>query len=100
MVVPLKVSGAFHSRLMMESANEFAEFISKFSIKLPSFPVVSNVNANAYSSAASISELLVKQIYSPVRWTDVIQGIRENGVDNFVECGPGNVLTKLLRQIP
>ena len=100
MVVPLKVSGAFHSRLMMESANEFAEFISKFSIKLPSFPVVSNVNANAYSSAASISELLVKQIYSPVRWTDVIQGIRENGVDNFVECGPGNVFTKLLRQIP
>jgi malonyl CoA-acyl carrier protein transacylase len=100
MVVPLKVSGAFHSRLMMESANEFAKFIAKFSIKLPSFPVVSNVNANAYSSAASISELLVKQIYSPVRWTDVIQGIRENGVDNFVECGPGNVLTKLLRQIP
>ena len=100
MVVPLKVSGAFHSRLMMESANEFAEFISKFSIKLPSLPVVSNVNANAYSSAASISELLVKQIYSPVRWTDVIQGIRENGVDDFVECGPGNVLTKLLRQIP
>ena len=100
MVVPLKVSGAFHSRLMMDSANEFAEFIAKFSIKLPSFPVVSNVNANAYSSAASISELLVKQIYSPVRWTDVIQGIRENGVDNFVECGPGNVLTKLLRQIP
>ena len=48
----------------------------------------------------SISELLVKQIYSPVRWTDVIQGIRENGVDNFVECGPGTVLTKLLRQIP
>jgi malonyl CoA-acyl carrier protein transacylase len=100
MVVPLKVSGAFHSRLMMDSANEFAEFIAKFSIKLPSFPVISNVNANAYSSAASISELLVKQIYSPVRWTDVIQGIRENGVDNFVECGPGNVLTKLLRQIP
>jgi len=100
MVVPLKVSGAFHSRLMMDSANEFAEFIAKFSIKLPSFPVVSNVNANAYSSAASISELLVKQIYSPVRWTDVIQGIRDNGVDNFVECGPGNVLTKLLRQIP
>lgn len=100
MVVPLKVSGAFHSRLMRESADEFAEFIAKFSINLPSLPVFSNVNAIAYSSAASISELLVRQIFSPVRWTDVIQGIRENGVDNFVECGPGNVLTKLLRQIP
>lgn len=100
MVVPLKVSGAFHSRLMRDSASEFSKFIAKFSIKLPSFPVFSNVNANAYSSSESISELLVKQIYSPVRWTDVIQGIRKNGVDNFVECGPGNVLTKLLRQIP
>ena len=97
---PKKAPDIFLTVLERLTGDEFAEFIAKFSINLPSLPVFSNVNAIAYSSAASISELLVRQIFSPVRWTDVIQGIRENGVDNFVECGPGNVLTKLLRQIP
>ena len=100
MVVPLKVSGAFHSRMMQKPAEEFEIFLKDFAFSEPQFPVFSNVEAAPYSSAESISRLLVKQIFSPVRWTEVIQRLRQNGVEDFVECGPGNVLSKLLRQIP
>ena len=100
MVVPLKVSGAFHSRMMNEPAAEFAVFLQNFSFSLPQFPVFSNVEAQPYSSADAIPELLIKQIFSPVRWTDVIQGLRLKNIEEFIECGPGKVLTKLLRQIP
>ena len=99
MVIPLKVSGAFHSRMMLEPANEFSDFIKNFNFSVPSFPVFSNVEAKAYESAESIPELLVKQIYSPVRWVEVIKGLNHEGVIDFQECGPGNVLTKLLKQI-
>ena len=58
------------------------------------------MEAEPYSSADLIPQLLVKQIFSPVRWTELIQGLRKNGVEDFIESGPGNVLTKLLRQIP
>ena len=100
MVVPLKVSGAFHSRMMKEPAEEFAKFLQNFSFFEPTFPVFSNVEALPYSSSDSIPELLIRQIFSPVRWTEVIQGLRQSGVEEFLECGPGNVLSKLLRQIP
>ena len=100
MVVPLKVSGAFHSRMMQQPAQEFAEFLQNFSFSDPLFPVFSNVEAQPYSSSGSIPELLIRQIFSPVRWTEVIQGLRQSGVEEFLECGPGNVLSKLLRQIP
>ena len=100
LVVPLKVSGAFHSNLMREPAKLFSQFLEGFSFSSPEFPVFSNVEAKPYSSAEAIPELLVKQIFCPVRWTEVIQGLRGNGVAEFIECGPGNVLTKLLRQIP
>ena len=99
MVVPLKVSGAFHSRMMREPAAEFANFLQNFSFSTPEFPVFSNVEAKPYSDPESISSLLVRQIYSPVRWTEVITGLRQKVVEDFIECGPGKVLTKLLRQI-
>jgi malonyl CoA-acyl carrier protein transacylase len=94
---PLKDSGA---RMMNEPAAEFAVFLQNFTFSLPQFPVFSNVEAQPYSITESIPELLIKQIFSPVRWTEVIQGLRQNGVEEFIECGPGKVLTKLLRQIP
>jgi len=100
MVVPLKVSGAFDSRMMESPASEFAKFLEGISFADPQFPVYSNVEALPYSGAGSIAPLLVKQIHSSVRWTDTITRMRNDGADEFVECGPGNVLTKLLRQIP
>ena len=98
--VPLKVSGAFHSRMMEEPAREFAAFLEGVTFADPAFSVISNVEALPYPDAESISELLVRQIHSAVRWTDTIQYLRKQDVTDFLECGSGNVLTKLLRQIP
>lgn len=99
LVVPLKVSGAFHSRMMKEPAHQFAEFLKDFNFSAPEFPVYANVTAQPYPHAGIISETLVKQIYSPVRWTETILAMKSSGADDFMECGPGKVLTKLLRQI-
>ena len=99
MVVPLKVSGAFHSRMMEKPALEFENFLSEFDFSQPKFPVYSNVDALAYSTPEQIPSLLVRQIHSSVRWTETILKMREEGAEQFIECGPGNVLTKLLRQI-
>jgi trans-AT polyketide synthase/acyltransferase/oxidoreductase domain-containing protein len=99
LVVPLKVSGAFHSRMMAEPALKFSEFLEDFTFNSPTISVFANVTAAPYPDSSSIAETLVRQIHSPVRWTDTILGMRDAGADAFEECGPGKVLTKLLRQI-
>lgn len=100
MVVPLKVSGAFHSRMMEEPAREFGKFLDGIRFSSPKFPVYSNVEAAPYSNGDAIAPLLVRQIHSSVRWTELITQMRIDGANEFLECGPGKVLTKLLRQIP
>lgn len=100
LVVPLKVSGAFHSRMMEQPALQFQEFLGNFSFSQPQIPVYSNVEAQPYADAETIPSILVRQIHSPVRWSETIVKMRESGAQEFQECGPGNVLTKLLRQIP
>ena len=99
LVVPLKVSGAFHSRMMEEPAQKFGEFLKDFSFLETSIPVYANVTAVPYPDSSCIPETLVSQIHSPVRWSDSILAMRSAGADSFQECGPGKVLTKLLRQI-
>ncbi len=100
MVVPLKVSGAFHSRMMEEPARNYSRFLEGITFSDPTFPVYSNVEAKPYPGGDGITALLTRQIHSPVRWTELITQMRLDGADEFVECGPGNVLTKLLKQIP
>jgi len=100
MVVPLKVSGAFHSRMMEVPAQEFEGFLGSFSFSAPTLPVYSNVKAAPYQNGEEIPHLLVKQIHNSVRWSETITQMRQSGTVEFTECGPGNVLTKLLRQIP
>ena len=100
LVVPLKVSGAFHSKMMKEPSEEFAIFLKKFSFAAPNFPIFANVTGSEYSNPDEIGGLLVKQMYSSVLWSESIQKMRSLGAVEFIECGPGNVLTKLLRQIP
>jgi len=100
MVVPLKVSGAFHSCMMEEPAREFGQFLQDFEFSTPEFPVYSNVEARPYADGGEIAHLLVRQIHSSVRWTELITQMRADGAGEFIECGPGNVLSKLLRQIP
>jgi malonyl CoA-acyl carrier protein transacylase len=99
LVVPLKVSGAFHSQMMEAPAQKFAEFLQDFTFNQPIISVYANVTASPYDNGSSIADILVRQIYNPVRWTDTILGMRKAGAETFEECGPGRVLSKLLRQI-
>lgn len=98
-VLPLNVSGAFHSPLMAVAEAGLAEQLDSVDLTAPAFPVVSNVNAEAVTDAGRARELLLRQLTSPVRWTACMRTILDGGVDTFLELGPGSVLSGLLRRI-
>ena len=97
--VSLDVSGPFHSVLMKPAATALDLAISEIELNMPIRPVVQNVRADIASDVVGIRERLVEQLYSPVRWTDCVHGMLEQGVDQFVECGPGGVLAGLIKRI-
>jgi malonyl CoA-acyl carrier protein transacylase len=96
--IPLKVSAPFHSRYMQAPQAEFSNFLSTFSFAPPRVPVVANATAALYE-ADRVRETLASQIGSPVRWLDSMLFLLDQGVTEFVEAGPGTVLTKLVGQI-
>jgi len=98
MFVPLKVSGAFHSRYMETARMEFDAFLAGFQFSAPTIPVVANVTAAPYGTGQA-RELLSRQITSPVRWAESIQFLLRQPKPQFEEIGPGKVLTGLIRQI-
>lgn len=98
-VLPLNVSGPFHSRLMKSANEEFAGYLDKTPIKDAVIPVFANVSAAAVTERAAIKDLLLKQLYSPVRFEESINHMIDQGVDAFVEVGNGKVLSGLLRKI-
>ena len=98
-VVPLAVSGAFHSKFMQKAGESFAEFISDAELKDSSIPVITNVDAELTTSAEDFRAKMPKQIYSSVHWTQTIQKMVEEGVDTFIEIGPGKVLAGLNKKI-
>jgi trans-AT polyketide synthase/acyltransferase/oxidoreductase domain-containing protein len=93
----LDVSGAFHSQWMEPAQEAFSPFISSFEFHPPAMPVISNLEAVPYS-ADSVKENLLQQISSPVRWTGTIQYLLTTGERDFVEVGPGNILTGLIEK--
>ncbi|WHX51054.1 ACP S-malonyltransferase [Paenibacillus woosongensis] len=97
--IPLEVSGPFHSSLMKSAAEKLAGKLEQISIVDASIPVVANVTATAVQRGEEISHLLVEQVYSPVLWEDSVAWLIEQGVDTFVEIGPGSVLTGLIKKI-
>jgi [acyl-carrier-protein] S-malonyltransferase len=97
--VKLAVSVPSHTPLMREAANRLAETIKGMSWHLPALPVVQNVDAKVHDSIESIGEALVRQLYLPVRWTDCVQALASAGVTRVAECGPGKVLTGLVKRI-
>ena len=97
--LPLAVSGAFHSPLMEPARLELAEAIDKTPFKAPLCPVYQNVTALPSSDPAAIKENLLKQLTSPVRWTQTVQNMVADGADHFLEIGPGTVLQGLVRRI-
>ena len=98
-VVPLAVSGAFHSKFMENAGKEFAEFISNLDLNNASIPVITNVDAEITTNSEDFREKMPKQIYSSVHWTQTIEKMIAEGVDTFIEIGPGKVLAGLNRKI-
>lgn len=96
--LPINVSGAFHTSLMAPAAARFAGALAAVEFAPPRIPVVSNVTARPLAGAAAVREDLARQITSPVRWHQSVQYMLESGVGTFVEVGPGNVLTAMLKR--
>lgn len=97
--VPLSVSAPFHSSMMKPAGELLAAVLAAARVKNPAIPVVSNVTADYHSNGAEIRRLLIRQLYSPVRWEESVRRMVADGVDLFVEVGPGKVLTGLVRKI-
>ncbi|MER2262721.1 MAG: ACP S-malonyltransferase [Psychrobacillus sp.] len=97
--IPLTVSGPFHSELMRPAAHKLDEAIHSINLSTAKPPIISNVTALPVEDAADVKALLVEQLYSPVRWEESIQQMLDLGVNVFIECGPGKVLTGLVKKI-
>lgn len=97
--VKLAVSVPSHTPLMREAANVLSEAMTAYAWKEPSIPVVQNVDAAVRESTDAIRAALVSQLYLPVRWTECVQALASRGVTRIAECGPGKVLSGLIRRI-
>ena len=98
-VVPLAVSGAFHSKFMEKAGMEFVNFVADLELNDAKIPVITNVDANSTTSANDFREKMPRQIYSSVHWTQTIEKMVADGVEIFVEIGPGKVLAGLNKKI-
>ena len=102
MYIPLQVSAAFHSRYMQDASKAFADFLSPMTFAAPKTPVVANVTAEPYpatNASDAVKSLLANQITQSVQWTRTVRFLLSQGVTQFTEMGPGNVLTRMVHQI-
>jgi [acyl-carrier-protein] S-malonyltransferase len=98
-LIPLKVSGAFHSALMEPGLAEFSKIVANVKFRPPVIPVISNVTARPLTDVDSIKEELVKQLRNCIQWQRSVEYMMHSGVTTFYEIGPGKVLTGLIRRI-
>ena len=98
-VVPLAVSGAFHSKFMEKAGEEFALFVKDFNLSDAKLPVITNVDAEITTKSDDFKSKMPRQISSSVYWTQTIQKMAAEGVDTFIEIGPGKVLAGLNKKI-
>jgi [acyl-carrier-protein] S-malonyltransferase len=97
--VLLPVSAPFHCSLMAPAATRLARELETVTPAAPRFPVVRNVDGGVTRKAADVRPFLLRQVASPVRWTDCVRRLAEEGAGLFVEVGPGRVLTGLVKRI-
>ena len=97
-VIPLAVSAPVHCDLMLPAAARLAEHINGIEISLPEIPVIHNVDAKSRDNVVDIRDALIGQMASPVRWRDTVEFFAANGVGSAIECGPGKVLSALVRR--
>ena len=97
--IPLIVSGPFHSELMREAAVKLQNEIETISINEPHVPIISNVGAQLLQDVTAIKNEMIEQVYSPVLWEQDVRKMLDLGVTTFIECGPGKVLSGLVKKI-
>lgn len=98
-IVPLRVSAPFHSSLIRKAKKQLAEYLENVAINNPEMPVICNFTADYINTEEEIKEALIEQMTHPIRWVEVVEKMQEDGINIFVEVGPGNVLKKLTKQI-
>lgn len=98
-VVPLNVSGPFHSAMLKGAGDKLEKVLEEVAVNNPAVPYVANVHAQYVKDASGIRELLTKQVYSPVMWQQSVENMIEQGVDTFVEMGPGRTLSSFVKKI-
>lgn len=98
-VMALQVGGAFHTQFMAPARDELRKAVEEATIRDPEIPVLANIDARPHQSAAEWSSLLSAQLCSPVRWRQTVQRMVADGVDTFVELGPGGILTGMAKRI-
>lgn len=97
--IPLKVSGPFHSALLEEAGRKLAAELEGVSVHTPRIPYLCNVEASYVRESAPVKELLARQVSSTVRWRETMERMLEDGVDTFVEIGPGRTLAGFLKKM-
>ena len=98
-VIPLKVSGPFHCELLKEAGKKLGEELEKIEIQTFAIPYVTNVTAQYVTESDQVKNLLVKQVSFSVRWQQCVEQMINDGVDTFIEIGPGKTLTGFLKKI-
>lgn len=97
--VPLKVSGPFHSALLSGAGEKLAAELEKVNVNAPKIPYLCNVEADYVTTADRIKELLAKQVSGTVRWREIMERMLADGVDTFIEIGPGKTLSGFLKKV-
>lgn len=95
----IPVSVPCHCLLLTEAARQFADSLQKTDFRVPLIPVISNVDLSTYQSVDQIRMLLREQLYRPVRWVETIQHMKNQGIEQIIECGPGKILSGLIKRI-
>jgi [acyl-carrier-protein] S-malonyltransferase len=97
--IVLNVAGAFHSRLMQSAAKRLEDFLKTIPFSTPAVPVVANVTGAVHGGPDEMRQCMVRQVTSPVQWVACVQGLQQMGIKGYAECGPGKVLSGLIKRI-
>lgn len=97
--LPLPVSAPFHSSLMKPAAERLKARLAEITLAAPQIPVVNNIDVAVQTDADAIRDALYRQAFGPVRWVEVVQALRARGLTHIYECGPGKVLSGMVKRI-
>ena len=97
-VIPLNVSGAFHSKMMKSASEKFANEVNSCKLSDAKIPVITNVDGLITTKAEDFREKMIKQVYSPVRWVQTLELLKEHGVDTFIEISQSKILANMVKK--